>query len=416
MTIESEATPAKPLEPARTPLAWLQAAPHRLFFFLATLLLLIASGWWVLVLVLRLFALSMPAATAPTLVHATAMLYTFLPMYMFGFLFTAGPSWLAVKGPDAPSLVVAAVLAFAGAAALIVLSAFSMLASGIGALLLCACWTRFALIFWRLVRSSTVPDRRHSKLILAFMFPGIAGLSAYALLCFSEDFRWFAWVSVAGLWWFAVPVLLVVVHRMLPFFTVSAVPMLIAWRPFWILWCFLSAALLHGAAQLAGSNSFSWLLDACAAAFLFWLALRWGLRHSLRIRLLAMLHLSFLWLAIAFALYAADGALASIGSRGLGLAPLHATTMGFVASIVFAMVTRVTRGHSGLGLVADNASWGLFWLLQTAALLRLGSELWPQAYAWLVTAAALAWLAAFAGWACKYVPVYLRVRADGKPG
>jgi uncharacterized protein involved in response to NO len=90
--------------------------------------------------------------------------------------------------------------------------------------------------------------------------------------------------------------------------------------------------------------------------------------------------------------------------------------MGFVASTMFAMVTRVTCGHSGRPLVADDVTWWLFWLLQTATLLRLGSELWPQAYAWLVTAAIFAWLAAFAGWAWKYVPAYLRPRADGKPG
>ena len=58
----------------------------------------------------------MLGAIAPTLVHATAMLYTFLPMYMFGFLFTAGPAWLAVKGPDAPALLPTALLAFAGGA------------------------------------------------------------------------------------------------------------------------------------------------------------------------------------------------------------------------------------------------------------------------------------------------------------
>ncbi|MFA5915342.1 MAG: NnrS family protein, partial [Burkholderiales bacterium] len=159
-----------------------------------------------------------------------------------------------------------------------------------------------------------------------------------------------------------------------------------------------------------------WAVDGPAALFLFWLGLRWGLLHSLRIRLLAMLHVGFVWLGIAYALYAADAASIFVGARGIGLAPLHAATMGFAATIMFAMVTRVTRGHSGRSLEADDATWRLFWLLQAATLLRLASEIWPPAYAWLVTAAVLAWLAAFAGWAWKYVPAYLRPRADGKPG
>ncbi|MCX7142101.1 MAG: NnrS family protein [Proteobacteria bacterium] len=395
---------------------WLKAAPHRLFFFLASVLLLLASGWWSMVLVLRLLGVAMPGATAPTLAHAAAMLYTFLPMYMFGFLFTAGPSWLAVKGPDAPALHSTALLAGASGAGMITLSAFSMSGSGIAALVLCACWARLLLVFHRLIRASTLPDRRHARLVLAFTLPGAAGLAAHALLCLSEDFRLFAWVTVAGLWFFVVPVLLVVLHRMLPFFTVSAIPTFAAWRPHWVLWCFLSASVGHGALELAGLSRSLWMFDALAAAFLIWIGLRWGLLHSLRIRLLAMLHLGFGWLALAFALYAGDGLLAFIGARGLGLAPLHAATMGFVASTVFAMVTRVSCGHSGRPLAADDATWRLFWLLQTATLLRLGAELWPPAYPWLVTAAVLAWLAAFSGWAWKYVPVYLRVRADGKPG
>ena len=403
-------------KPEGAGLRWLIAAPHRLFFFLASLLLLLASAWWTAVLVLRLFGTVMLGAIAPTLVHATAMLYTFLPMYMFGFLFTAGPSWLAVKGPNAPALLPSALLAFAAGALLVVLSFFSMPASGVAALVLCACWARHVLLFGRLIRQSKAADRTHAMLVLTFMLPGLAGLAAYALLCFGDNLRWFSWVMVAGLWWFVIPVFLVVVHRMLPFFTASALPSIAAWRPYWVLWCFLAAALGHGALELAGLGRIGWAVDGPAAMFLFWLGLRWGLVHSLRIRLLAMLHLGFVWLGIAYALYAADAALVFVGARGIGLAPLHAATMGFAATILFAMVTRVTRGHSGRSLEADDATWRLFWLLQAATLLRLASELWPQAYAWLVTAAVLAWLAAFAGWARKYVPAYLRPRADGKPG
>jgi len=412
MSAEANAIPG----PAAPGLGWIRAAPHRLFFFLASLLLLLASTWWCVVLVLRLFEVALPAALAPTVVHATAMLYTFIPMYMFGFLFTAGPSWLGVKGPGAPDLLPAALLAFAGAASITLLSIVSMPASGAAALVLCACWARYLLIFARLIRLSTAADRRHAKLVLAFMLPGVAGLAGYALLCFSHDQRWFSWVIVAGLWWFVLPVFLTVIHRMLPFFTAAVLPSIAAWRPFWVLWCFLAACAGHGAVEIAGLSRHAWIVDAPAALFLLWLSLRWGLLHSLRIRLLAMLHLGFVWLGLAFALSALDAALALTGSRGLGLAPLHAVTMGFAASVMFAMVTRVTRGHSGNSLTADDATWYLFWLLQVATLLRLGSELFPQAYAWLVTAAILAWLAAFAGWAWKYVPVYLRPRSDGKQG
>jgi len=402
--------------PGAPGLGWIKAAPHRLFFFLASLQLLLASAWWGTVLVLRLFGMALPGAVAPTLVHAATMLYTFLPMYMFGFLFTAGPAWLSVKAPGVPVLLPAALLAFAAGVLLLGLSPVSMAASGAAALVLCACWVRYLLLFGRLIGQSTAPDRWHAKLVLTFMLPGVGGLALYALLCLTDDPRWFPGVIVAGLWWFAVPVFLVVVHRMLPFFTASALPSIAAWRPYWVLWCFVGAAAAHGALELADLGRYAWIVDGPAALFLLWLGLRWGLLQSLRIRLLAMLHLGFVWLGLAYALSAIDAALGLVGMRGLGLAPLHAVTMGFAASVMFAMVTRVTRGHSGNSLTADDATWRLFWLLQAATLLRLGAELWPQWYAWLVTAAILAWLTAFAGWAWKYVPVYLRPRADGKAG
>src|SRR5487761_2010506 len=125
MSAEAEAKLASNFEPKAARLSWIIAAPHRLFFFLATLLLLIASTWWGVVLVLRLFGRTMPGAIAPTLVHGTTMLYTFVPMYMFGFLFTAGPAWLGVKGPGAPALLMTALFAFAGGVSLIALSIFS---------------------------------------------------------------------------------------------------------------------------------------------------------------------------------------------------------------------------------------------------------------------------------------------------
>ena len=50
-------------------------------------------------------------------------------------------------------------------------------------------------------------------------------------------------------------------------------------------------------------------LDVSGAVLLLGLALRWGLVQSLRIRLLAMLHIGFVWLGIAFALSALSHAL-----------------------------------------------------------------------------------------------------------
>ncbi|MBS3997397.1 MAG: NnrS family protein, partial [Hydrogenophaga sp.] len=81
-------------------------APHRLGFALAVLLLLASGAWWALVQVDRVSAvLGLGYAVSPSLGHAAVMSFGFIPLFFTGFLFTAGPKWLAVRGPEAHALV-----------------------------------------------------------------------------------------------------------------------------------------------------------------------------------------------------------------------------------------------------------------------------------------------------------------------
>src|SRR5262249_19029258 len=157
-----------------------------------------------------------------------------------------------------------------------------------------------------------------------------------------------------------------VAHRMIPFFTASAVATVDAWRPRVLLR--IMAALVGAQAPFAAADALLpatagplWLtlravVELSGGALLLWLAVRWGLMQSVRIRLLAMLHMGFFWLGVAFALAAVSHALmaTSDGALSLGLAPLHAFTMGYLGSTLVAMATRVMCGHGGRTLVADN--------------------------------------------------------------
>jgi uncharacterized protein involved in response to NO len=229
-----------------------------------------------------------------------------------------------------------------------------------------------------------------------------------------------------------VVVYLVVAHRMIPFFTSSAVPMVGVWRPFWVLWVLLGAVALELVAtwmplfmswidEPAGRGGRAWmlglgLLQLAAGSVILWLAFVWGLVQSLSIRLLAMLHLGFLWLGVSFVLAGVSQLLGlRLGTPVLGLGALHALTMGCLGSLMLAMVTRVSCGHSGRTLVADNTVWALFWLLQLAVLLRIGATL-PQAPVWLLMAAALLWVGVMAVWGLRMLGWYGRQRADGRPG
>jgi uncharacterized protein involved in response to NO len=166
---------------------------------------------------------------------------------------------------------------------------------------------------------------------------------------------------------------------------------------------------------LSGSQA---AVEAGAGVLLLWLACRWGLVQSLKIRLLAMLHAGFAWLGVALLLAAVSHAqmAASGDTLSLGLAPLHALTMGYLGATLLAMATRVAAGHSGRPLAADDVAWALYWTLQTAAVLRVAAALWPAATTPLTLAAALAWALAAVGWAWRYGGWLGRPRIDGRPG
>jgi len=94
--------PARSGKPAPVTGPWrpsmLMVAPHRLAFWLAMLILVVASGWWLLVQEDRVHGwFGLGYAVSPTLTHAAAMVFGFMPLFFAGFGFTARPKWLQVQ-------------------------------------------------------------------------------------------------------------------------------------------------------------------------------------------------------------------------------------------------------------------------------------------------------------------------------
>jgi uncharacterized protein involved in response to NO len=83
-----------------------------------------------------------------------------------------------------------------------------------------------------------------------------------------------------------------------------------------------------------------------------WLLYRWWPRGAAMPRLLRVLYVGFAWLPISWMLYIAQSLWYSFtGEFALGRAPAHVLFLGFFGSLLVAMVTRVTQGHSGRPLV-----------------------------------------------------------------
>jgi uncharacterized protein involved in response to NO len=115
---------------------------------------------------------------------------------------------------------------------------------------------------------------------------------------------------------------------------------------------------------------------------------------------------------------ARDASFVLTDSWTLGRAPVHALGMGFFGSMLIAMVTRVTMGHSGRPLRMDRITLGCFLALQLAAVSRVLSEVMqsPTAVQVFLLGSVLVWLGAVAVWIGRVGGIYLTPRIDGRPG
>lgn len=405
-------------------------APHRLGFFLAMSVLVLAGGWWALVQLDRVSSsLSLPYALSPSLVHGTVMTFGFVPLFFSGFLFTAGPKWLGVTGPEPRQLLAPLLMQAAGWGAWLAGAHLNGLMALVGLAVVWAGLVWVSVLFWAMIRRSQAEDQVHARTVGVACAVGclsLFGVGLSLLLGAPDVSRAFL---LTGLWGFIVVVYLSVAHRMIPFFTSGALPFINAWRPFWVLWLMLAVAGFEVAAvwvefggPLAGRAVTAWaavrgVFELLAGGVLLWLAVVWGLVQSFKNRLLAMLHVGFLWLGVSLVLGSVSQGLSLWqGGPVLALGSLHALTMGCLASLMLAMVTRVSCGHSGRALVADKIAWSLFWLLQVATLLRIAGAAQSAQAGWLLVLAALLWAGVMGLWGIRLGVWYGRLRADGRPG
>lgn len=393
------------------------SAPHRVMFFAGATQAVLAMVWWAYDLAARFTGLlpyvewSLPARHG----HQFLMLYGLFPLFFFGFLMTAGPRWLDMPPPSRREY----------------LLSFGLLCSGIALFYLGLCsyrWLAFdgiilwtigmgrALVWWiHTIQHSKQTGKEHPWSVAAALLAGLIGV-----LCFAmgelKGGNWNRAAVAIGIWWFVLPVFLVVAHRMIPFFTGNVVRPYKYWRPMWLLWALLGGCAAHGLLEILGLSAWTWLVDLPLAGLGGYVSYRWGFSRSLKVWILAMLHIGFAWFGVSLAIYGLHSLLQLNGHAGLGLVPLHVLMLGFIGTMLLAMATRVTLGHSGRPLSADQPTWVLFWLYHAVVLVRVAAELlMPQpGHGYLL--AALLWLGCFGWWYRRYAVMYLIPRVDGAPG
>ncbi len=395
----------------------LAAAPHRLLFLVGAINVLAAMGWWTLwLLALRWQLLDMPQPPIPAgWGHALVMAFQVFTPFIFGFSLTVFPRWMNLPALSVWHYVPVGLGLLGGQLlTLIGLWGYPHLLH-LGIVFSLAGWIAGLCFLFGLVWRDNGRNWHAISVLVALGF-GLLGLALFAAwLHAPEQGRWVFASFKLAVFGFLLPVYFTVCHRMLPFFAANVVRGYVAWRPLWLLAAFWALVLLHLALELMHGYSLLWLADLpllVLTAVMLWKVFPRGPMPGL----LRVLFLGLAWLPLSFALFSAQSLwMAATGEFALGRAPTHALAIGFFGSLLVAMVTRVTQGHSGRPLAMVPVAWFAFIIIQAVAVTRVVSELVGDFWAWQAIAA-LGWLLAFTPWVLRSAWIYLSPRRDGQPG
>jgi uncharacterized protein involved in response to NO len=356
-------------------------------------------------------ALPAPRWLAPTQWHAHEMLFGVVSAAIAGFLLTASPVWTgrpALRGTPLAALVT---LYLAGRAA--------MLAAGALPVSLVACVDLAFLPATTIVLTRTVwrSGQWHNYGVVALV--GVLALANAAVhaqaLGLSSDSASRALRFMAD----GVVLLIVVIGgRITPSFTTNALlragVTARAETPLWLGRLAVATTALFAATDLVTPRTTASGVAAAAAALAVALRMRrWQTRLTLRDPLVWSLHAGMAWVALGLGLVAAS----DLGAPIPATAGLHALTSGAMGSMILAVMTRVSLGHTGRPLVLPRGAAASYGLVHAGATLRVsaafaGAESQPA----LLVAGGVLWAAAFALFAALYAPILVRARIDGKEG
>jgi uncharacterized protein involved in response to NO len=395
------------------------AAPHRMMFFGGLLQVIFALSFWFIELVCRyVFSTTLPTVIFSTWAHAFLLLFATIPFFIFGFLMTTYPRWMG--GEIIPTKIYSRAfqLLFAGSL-LFYLGLFThkgLLMLAVAFLL--AGWIVAVYALWTVYVNAPSQNKKYEKVLNISLLIAILSIFSY-LLWIPTQIDWLLLFTLkAGIWLFLVPILFAVCHRMLPFFSSSALANYPVRQPAWSLPVVSVLTTGHFLLEMLGQFGWLWLVDLPLFAVAAYHSVIWQFWRSFPVRLLAVLHLAFLWFSVALALYSVQSLLYLFtGEIWLGKAPLHALSIGFMTSLLVGMVSRVSLGHSGRALVADDLTWFCFWGVSGIAVLRILAEItFLNQLISLNLLAALLWLKVFGVWTWRYLPFMVLPRVDGREG
>ena len=379
----------------------------RPFFLLVGLWAVVAVPVWV-----WLYASgSAPPARLPAFLwHGHEMLFGFVGAAIAGFLLTAVPSWTSSRGYAGAPLILLVLLWVAGRIAPVAAAFWPAWVAGVLEL---AFLPALAIILAPPLLRTANRNRAMLAVLTVLWLTDVA----FIVGMYTED----ALLAQRALR-LAIDIVLILVTiiggRIVPAFTANALrrhgeTLHVVSRP-WLDPLVITSMVAIAIVDAVRPDSMlsGWLAAIAAAAHALRLSGWRGLR-TLDEPILWILHIGYAWLPIGLGLKA----LWLLGEVSWSVHWLHALTTGVFATMILAVTTRATLGHTGRPLVVSRTTSIAYIVLTAAVLVRVfGPAVSGLDYHVTVTVAGALWTLAFLLYLAVYAPILTRPRSDGRPG
>ncbi len=373
----------------------------RPFFLAASLWSALALALWIVMLVARV---APPSRFDPLTWHIHEMLFGFVPAAIAGFMLTAIPNWTGrtpVAGAPLAMLVIlwllgrvaclmSALIPFWPAAAFDLAFPFVLCAVAAREIVAARNWRNVAmpvpiavlgiadLLMYLEIAGFAVPPGLGWRLGLAAIIVLISVIGGRIIPGFTRN-----WLLARGI------ARLPAGHGLLDRAALGAL------HAGLIGWAFAPTFRLFGV-----------LLILAAALNLLRLT-RWRGSATFGEPLLFVLHVGYFWLIVGAALLGATLLDAALPVA----AAIHAFTAGAIGTMVLAVMTRVSLGHTGRPLEADRLTTSLYLIVNAAALTRIAAPFLSGGVQMpLLGLSAVLWVAGFALFVLRYGPMLVTPR------
>lgn len=368
----------------------------RPFFLGAAAFAVVAMSIWIAALV---WGVPVGGDYGAPLWHAHELLFGFSPAVLAGFLLTAIPNWtgrLPVSGLPLAGLVL---IWLAGRIAM-------AMAEQLGITLAVVIDALFLPALLAVAAREIVAGRKWNdlKILGGIAAITVGNLGFHGVLRWGGDHALMLRMAVAGY----VMLVLIIGGRIIPSFTHNWLNRRgdkifpVAYNRFDMAVIAVSAVALALWALVPGQQVSAFAAIAAAGLNAARMA-RWRGSETLKEPLLFVLHAAYGFVPLGFL------AIAAVTAGGLQeVSAMHIFTVGVIGCMMLAVMTRVTRGHTGRPLTASRATTLAYICLFAAALIRPFAEICQAP--WMMSAAGLLWIGAFSLFLIEHGPMLVSAR------